>query len=406
MTAAELLQLASIPIVSALVGWGTNVLALKMTFYPIEFKGLFPPLGWQGIIPSKAEKMAAKTVDLMTAKLVGVEEVFARLEPERVVEELHDEVRAMLEGAILEVIDACQARATWDRLPEALRQEIMKKASQDARLVILEAFEDVRDQIHDLLDIKRMAIEALMRDKSFLNQIFLECGSQEFVFIERSGVIFGFLFGLAQMALWSIYQEGWTLPAAGFVVGWATNFLALKMIFEPMRARRIGSVSWQGLFLKRQDEVSEAYARMITQQIVNTQNILREILHGPAADRLLDLIERHVARAVEAYAGPNEIFFNMVVGSARYAAIREALTARIVATVPDGPLSKLHDYAEEAMDLEGTMRERLKRLPPEDFVGLLRPIFQEDEWKLILVGAVLGLLAGMFQAVVVFGQGM
>jgi uncharacterized membrane protein YheB (UPF0754 family) len=50
---------AQMPIVSAIVGWFTNVVALKMMFYPIEFVGPKPPLlGWQGIIPRKAAKMA------------------------------------------------------------------------------------------------------------------------------------------------------------------------------------------------------------------------------------------------------------------------------------------------------------------------------------------------------------
>ncbi len=401
MDSASLLLYASIPVVSALVGWGTNAIALKMTFYPIEFKGIPPILGWQGIIPAKAEKMAGKTVDLMTSKLVGVEEVFARLEPERVVDELHDEVSLLIKQFIHELAME-HAPKVWMGLPDALKQEILHKASADARRVILEAFEDIRDHIDELFDIKRMAISALMQDRSFLNRIFLECGEKEFIFIERSGLIFGFVFGLLQMTLWYVYQANWTLPAAGFVVGWATNFLALKMIFEPLKPWKIGGFTWQGMFLKRQDEVSEAYARLIVGHIVNVQNIMGEILHGPAADTLLDLIERHVAQAVEDYAGPNQIFFDFVVGSERYATIRAKLTARIVAAVPSGPLVKIQGYAEQAMDIENTMRERLKQLPAKDFVGLLRPIFQEDEWKLILVGAVLGLLAGLFQVLVVF----
>ena len=48
----------SIPIVAALVAWATNWVAVQMTFYPIEFFGVRPFFGWQGIIPSKAEKMA------------------------------------------------------------------------------------------------------------------------------------------------------------------------------------------------------------------------------------------------------------------------------------------------------------------------------------------------------------
>ncbi|MFB6350777.1 MAG: hypothetical protein ABEK29_03175, partial [Bradymonadaceae bacterium] len=58
------LQYLTIPFLAALVGWATNVIALKMTFYPLEFVGLPPWFGWQGIIPSKARKMANKAVDL------------------------------------------------------------------------------------------------------------------------------------------------------------------------------------------------------------------------------------------------------------------------------------------------------------------------------------------------------
>jgi hypothetical protein len=52
----------TIPFVSAFVGWITNVVAIKMTFYPIEFVGV-KPFGWQGIVPSKAKKMAETGVD-------------------------------------------------------------------------------------------------------------------------------------------------------------------------------------------------------------------------------------------------------------------------------------------------------------------------------------------------------
>ena len=48
----SLLIYLAIPITSALVGWLTNVVAIKMTFYPLNFIGI-KPIGWQGIIPSK-----------------------------------------------------------------------------------------------------------------------------------------------------------------------------------------------------------------------------------------------------------------------------------------------------------------------------------------------------------------
>lgn len=83
---------AIMPFMSGIVGWGTNVLALEMTFKPIEYFGVkwfrienqpWGLFGWQGIIPTKAAKMADTTVRLMTEKLFKIEDIFGRLDPEK-----------------------------------------------------------------------------------------------------------------------------------------------------------------------------------------------------------------------------------------------------------------------------------------------------------------------------------
>ena len=57
-----------IPLMSGVVGFITNVVAVQMTFYPIKMwpLDLWAPkgspvgiLGWQGIIPAKADKMVS-----------------------------------------------------------------------------------------------------------------------------------------------------------------------------------------------------------------------------------------------------------------------------------------------------------------------------------------------------------
>jgi uncharacterized membrane protein YheB (UPF0754 family) len=55
---ANLWLYLSIPVTSGLIGWITNVIAIQMMFYPVEFIGRPPYLGWQGIIPRKCAKMA------------------------------------------------------------------------------------------------------------------------------------------------------------------------------------------------------------------------------------------------------------------------------------------------------------------------------------------------------------
>ena len=71
----------SIPIISLLFTYFHIWAALYMTFFPLTYVGIGPqipgtnvgfPLGWQGIIPFKAEKMARMAVKLMTEQLIDV----------------------------------------------------------------------------------------------------------------------------------------------------------------------------------------------------------------------------------------------------------------------------------------------------------------------------------------------
>ncbi|KAJ0388784.1 hypothetical protein ATCC90586_010777 [Pythium insidiosum] len=61
-------------------------------------------------------------------------------------------------------------------------------------------------------------------------------------------------------------------------------------------------------------------------------------------------------------------------------------------------MRQIENYATEAMDLEVTLREKMKELSSEQFEQLLHPIFEEDEWKLVLMGGGLGLAIGVLQA--------
>ena len=81
---------ALMPFISGIVGWLTNVLALEMTFKPIEYFGVrwfriedqpWGFFGWQGIVPTKAAKMAETIVTLITSKLFTMEDIVKKLDP-------------------------------------------------------------------------------------------------------------------------------------------------------------------------------------------------------------------------------------------------------------------------------------------------------------------------------------
>ena len=51
------------------------------------------------------------------------------------------------------------------------------------------------------------------------------------------------------MLVWYFYPKFWILPLFGLLVGYATNWLALKLIFNPIEPISFLGVKYQGLFI-------------------------------------------------------------------------------------------------------------------------------------------------------------
>ena len=398
----EFWQYLSIPVIAALIGWSTNWLAIKMTFYPLEFIGKPPLLGWQGIIPSKARKMAAISVDATISKIGTVQEIFEQIDPRVLATHIIDSVDPRIEEYVDEMM--LQEYPTfWENLPASARKMVYERVRKSAPRLVDNLVEDISDNIEDLLDIKGMVIDRLARDKQLLNRIFLECGQVEFRFIVNSGLYFGFLFGLVQMAVWYVYPSWWVLPFFGLLVGWATNWIALNVIFRPLHPHKVGPFSIQGLFLKRQSEVAESFCHIVTHEILTVGNIINAILDGPKGDRARNMVRKHIKPLVDETAGMGKGLTQMAFGPTGFAALKGQVGEKAIdisKTSFDNPMFE----KDRAQAVKSIMVERMIGLSSEEFQDLLRPCFQEDEIKLILVGAILGLVAGVCQLIFVFGQ--
>jgi len=391
----------AIPFISAGVGWATNVIAIKMMFYPIEFFGIKPVFGWQGIVPSKAEKMASIACDLMLKRLVNVREIFQRLDPNRIASDLEGPLLKMTNDVVDNVMDSYQP-GLWEGMPQIAKNRVYASARKETPAIIAKLMAEMRDNIENVFDVKNMVINNLMRDKALLNRIFLETGKQEFVFIGRSGAYFGFLFGLIQAVVFLFWPNNWVLPIAGLLVGYFTNWIALKMIFLPQEPRKVGPFVVQGLFHKRQQEVAADYGALIADEILTPANMMEEIINGRLSDNLINLVTRHVKNAVDEQAGITKPFVVLAVGGDAYKGMKAAAVETFVSNIPDA-MHHIEDYAQDAMDVKNTIIDRMKKLTSEEFESLIRPAFEEDEWMLICTGAALGFAAGVAQLVLIFG---
>ncbi|UAA37930.1 DUF445 family protein [Paraneptunicella aestuarii] len=396
----EHLILLAIPIISAIVGWFTNFLAVKMMFYPIEFIGIKPIFGWQGLIPAKRQEMAEIEVELVLGRLLSVEEIVDRLDPKELTNSIQRRLKQIIRKLVNDIMQEV-APTAWAALPVQGKNLVYARIEMDIPNVVQKTISDFKHNVTEILDIKELVVKQLVAHPELINEIFLKAGAKEFPFIERSGFYFGFLFGLPTMVFWYFYQLWWILPLGGLIVGYATNWIAIKIIFEPKHPVKIGPFTIQGMFLKRQKEVSEVYSEIIDKKLMNSQNIADIVIHGSGSENLLELVELHVNDAIERYVAIAQPYFALGVGSENYYKMKE-LAAKRLFERSESYLPYAYDYAHQALNIGDDLCKKMQGLTPEEFEGVLRPAYQADEWKLIVTGAVLGMAAGFFQVFFVF----
>lgn len=397
----EFWKYASIPVVAALVGWSTNWVAIKMLFYPIEPVGKPPYLGWQGILPSKAAKMGVITTETTLSKLGSIEEVFASMEPKRIAQQMVESIDPRVEDYV-EWIMLEENPTLWNALPGLVKTIVYTIIRQRLPQAIEGMMGDIGKQIAHMVDLKQVVVTQLEKDRRLVNRIFLECGAVEFRFIIVSGLYFGFLFGLVQMGIWYFYPAWWILPLFGIIVGYATNWIALRIIFQPLNPTRIGPFVLQGLFLKRQKEVAEIWCDIVTKEIITVRNIITNMLYGSKSAYTQEVIKKYIRTVVDQVVGIAKPVVQLTVGIQEYLKLQESATQKAMFITPPA-LEDPEFNKERAEVVKNLIRQRMEALSPEEFQNLLRPAFQEDEMKLILLGAALGFIAGMAQLFLVFG---
>ncbi|MGE4426591.1 MAG: hypothetical protein AB7G37_09090 [Solirubrobacteraceae bacterium] len=425
--ASPLVEALTIPLFTAVIGAVTNWTGVWMLFNPLEFKGWRIPglaalvsimprriqqvpglmdggIGWQGIIPSRAAKMGSIAVDKGLAKLGNASDFYEELQPEQIAEH----IVATADKDIHAMVDRIMERehpGLWQNLPNWMRATVHSRVQAQLPELVHDVTRALGENIDQLLDVKAMVVRHLERNPELCNDIFRRVGEKELRFLVYFGFWFGGACGIPLIGLlYLLHDVGggwWVLPIGGAIIGYLTNWLALWMIFYPHEPTRVGPFLLHGLFLRRKSEVARIYSSMIAEEVITLRNLGEELLYGPRAHRTRQTIERVLRPAVDRAAGPVRAAVRVAVGSREYLAIQRSMAAEAVDETVT-PLSDPVFHAQQSGRIQKLIDDRMQTMSYGDTAELLHSAIKEDEWLLILHGAVLGVGAGLLH-LAIFG---
>lgn len=411
-----LVELITVPLFTGAIGYLTNWSGVLMLFSPVRFHGVRVPglkllwpflprrmqvvpaitkdgrIGWQGIVPSRADKMASIATDKALLKVGSMRDFYREFDPDRIAEHLARTARAEIRGIVTRIMET-EHPQLWRDLPPQLKEAVFARVDAQLPEIVRRITEELGEHIDQCIDAKLLIMRHFRRDPALMNSVFLEMGKEELRFMKNSGFYFGIPAGIVLTLILHELPYWWVLPIGGVVIGYVVNFIAVWAVFEPVEPKRIGPFTLHGLFLKRQAAAGAVFADVVARKIITIENIGEELLHGPRADRTHQMLRTVLEPAADRAIGPAKGAVRVAVGTREYDRIKSSLATEVTTF---GAAFADPEFNEAMADRIATfVGAQMATLSPHDFAELLRSAIHDDEWLLFLHGAALGLFAGL-----------
>ncbi len=193
-------QIIAIPLISAGIGYMTNVVAIRLLFWPkkpirIVFFELY------GLLPKRQAEIASKLGQLVEEQLLSIDDLFERIDtPEtysRLSSELSHMVRGKLYALLPRIIPGKVSALIVDNLDRILQQE--------SPAIFKQLLATGRDYLNEEVQIKQIVENRVMAlDLDELEMMIRGVSGTEIRFIELLGGILGFIIGLVQLLIISL----------------------------------------------------------------------------------------------------------------------------------------------------------------------------------------------------------
>jgi uncharacterized membrane protein YheB (UPF0754 family) len=194
------LWLASIPVISAFIGWVTNWVAIKMLFHPrkpYRFLGITV----QGIFPKRQRQFAERLGRMVSEELLSFSDIESRVtSPEnlrRLMPVVEKHVDEFLRQRLTELFPVI-SMFIGERTIEELKTHFMAELERIFPMLMQRYMTNLRTEL-DLEKIVVDKVSALSSDR--LEALLMSVMSREFRFVEILGGVLGFLIGLLQVAI-------------------------------------------------------------------------------------------------------------------------------------------------------------------------------------------------------------
>ncbi|MDC0547603.1 DUF445 family protein [Opitutales bacterium] len=186
------------------------------------------------------------------------------------------------------------------------------------------------------------------------------------------------------------------LPLIAALIGWLTNYLAVKMLFHPKLPIKIFGISIQGVFPKRQKQLAEKLGTLVAEELFSVKDVAQKLKELATSSESMELVGKRIEKTIR----------EKLVKS--FPMLAMFLTDEMVEKVTNLFKSELQDFLgesakdlgrklEESLDVKELVRVKVEAFSSNKLEEILVAIMSKEFRFIEIIGALLGFFIGCVQ---------
>ncbi len=188
----------------------------------------------------------------------------------------------------------------------------------------------------------------------------------------------------------------YTLPLIGALIGWLTNYIAIKMLFHPRKEVRLFFIPVQGVFPKRQKALARKLGQIVSEELVSAQDVTAHLKEKATSEAVLNHIALKLEEGISKRLPGAFPILAMLKSSDMADKIKNMLLDQM-GGLNEELIDKLSSELEEELDVQRIVEEKVSAFSSDKLEKILFSIMRREFKFIEMVGAVLGFLIGVVQ---------
>ena len=189
------------------------------------------------------------------------------------------------------------------------------------------------------------------------------------------------------------------LPLIAAVTGWLTNWIAVKMLFHPVKALNLGLFTIQGIFPKRQKAMAERLGQIVATELFSIDDIVSKMQSADNAE-VLKFVETKLDDFINLKLTTSMPMLAMFLNDDLKNKIKTALLNEIGEVIP-GIIDTYANNLKKEVNIEHIVYDKVINFSSDKMEEVLYSIMKKEFKFIEVLGGILGFFIGVIQLLLV-----